>query len=149
MCSVRACLHVGELPGKASYSRGGTDKRSVYTEPSYSAFAAWLPHDAEMAPKYKKDFSRLNVKKRYKMYLKYKNKRREIQENLSNGSYVFLSYYISNIKAHTFYLGQPSYPGKVFTWQIFIPRLSDIPPLSAGNSPRRVTRLHHVNSHPG
>jgi hypothetical protein len=74
-----------------------------------------------MAPKYKKDFSRLNVKKRYKMPLKYKNKRREIQENLSNGSYVFLSYYISNIKAHTFYLGQPSYPGKVFTWKIFIP----------------------------
>ena len=27
--------------------------------------------------------------------------------------------------------------------------LGEIPPLSAGNSPRRVTRLHHVNSHPG
>jgi hypothetical protein len=32
------------------------------------------------------------------MSLKYKNKRREIQENLSIDSYVFLSYYISNAK---------------------------------------------------
>jgi hypothetical protein len=65
-----------------------------------------------MAPKYKKDFSRLNVKKRYKMSLKYKNKRRDIQENLSNGSYVFLSYYISNIKAHTLLSRAAELPGQ-------------------------------------
>ena len=70
------------------------------------------------------------------MSSKYKNKRRVIHEKLI---YQFvcifeLSYF--KCKANTFYLGQPSYPGKVFTWKIFIP-------------PRRVTQLHHVNSHPG
>jgi hypothetical protein len=56
---------LGPVYMEASYSArrvtrpGGTNKRSVYMEPSYSAFAAWLPHDAQMAPKHKKDFSRL------------------------------------------------------------------------------------------
>jgi hypothetical protein len=80
------------------------------------------------------------------MVLKYKNKRREIQENLSNGSYIFLSYYISMTK-HTH-----SISGGRVTWAKclhgkYSSSLSDILPLSAGNSPRRVTRLHHVNSH--
>jgi hypothetical protein len=77
------------------------------------------------------------------MSLKYKNKRREIQENLSIDSYVFLSYSISNAKhIHSISGGRVNL-AKCLHGNIFIP------PLSAGNSPRRVTRLHHVNSHPG
>jgi hypothetical protein len=47
-------------PARRVYTRpGGTNKRSVYMEPSYSAFVAWLPLEAEMAPKQKKDLSHL------------------------------------------------------------------------------------------
>jgi hypothetical protein len=38
-------------------------------------------------------------------------------------------------------------PGQSVYMVIYSSRLGDIPPLSARNSPRRVTRLHHVNSH--
>jgi hypothetical protein len=53
----------------------------------------------------------------------------------------------SKCKALTFYLGQPSLtPGQSVYMVKYLSRLGDIPPLSARNSPRRVTRLHHVNS---
>jgi hypothetical protein len=52
------------------------------------------------------------------MSSKYKNKFGEIQENVSIDSYIcifeLLIYF--KCKAHAFYLGRPSYPGKVFTW---------------------------------
>jgi hypothetical protein len=82
------------------------------------------------------------------MLLKSQIKRREIQENLANGSYVFLSYYISNTKhIHTIMGGRVT-QAKCLHGK-YSSRLSDIPTLSAGNLSRRVTRLHHVNSHPG
>jgi hypothetical protein len=46
------------------------------------------------------------------MSSKYKNKRQEIKENLSIDSYLFFSYYISNAKHITFYLGRPELPGQ-------------------------------------
>ena len=47
-------------PARRANTRPGvTNKRSVYMESSYSAFAVGLTHDAEMAPKHKKDLSRL------------------------------------------------------------------------------------------
>jgi hypothetical protein len=82
------------------------------------------------------------------MSLKYKTKRPEIQENLSNGSYVFLSYSISNTKHIHSISGGRVTRAKCLHGK-YSSRRSDIPPLSAGNSPRRVTRLHHVNGHPG
>jgi hypothetical protein len=68
------------------------------------------------------------------MSLKYKNKHREIQENLSNDLFAFLSFYISNAK-HIH-----SISGGRVTWAKclhgkYLSRLSDIPPLSAGNLP--------------
>jgi hypothetical protein len=82
------------------------------------------------------------------MLLKYKNKHQEIQENLPNGSYVFLSYYISNTKHIHSILGCRVTRAKCLHGK-YSSRLSNIPPLSAGNSPWRVTRLHHENSHLG
>jgi hypothetical protein len=83
------------------------------------------------------------------MSSKYKNKRRAIQEKLSIDSYVFLSYYISNAKQiHSISGGRVNTRAKCLHGK-YLSRLSDIPPLSAGISPRRVTRLHHVNSHLG
>jgi hypothetical protein len=40
------------------------------------------------------------------MSLKYKNKRQEIQENLSNDLFAFLSFYISNAKHIRFILSR-------------------------------------------
>jgi hypothetical protein len=56
-------LHVymeASYPAMRVTRPGGTNKRSFYMEPSYSAFAAWLPHDAEMAPKHKKELAKVS-----------------------------------------------------------------------------------------
>jgi hypothetical protein len=97
------------------------------------------------------------------MSWKYKNKRREIQENLSNDSYVFLSYYISNAKhIHSISGGQVtrakclhgggelpgndeilaiietySNPDLLFTWCSQVTHFDKFPAERNGLSPRR------------
>jgi hypothetical protein len=92
----------GELLAHA----GGTNKRSVYMESSYTRnllhdcrmIAAWRRNGAKTQKGFK---SFETLKKHYQMLSKYKNKRRAIQENLSIDSYVFVSYYISLSRLHT------------------------------------------------
>jgi hypothetical protein len=82
------------------------------------------------------------------MSSKYKNRHRQIQQNLSINLYVFLSYSISNAKHIHFISGGRVTQAKCLHGK-YSSRLGDIPPLSAGSLPRQVTQLHHVNSHPG
>jgi hypothetical protein len=51
------CTNRGLFIWRRVMRPGGTNKRSVYMESSYSAFVSWLPHDAEMSENASTDLS--------------------------------------------------------------------------------------------
>ena len=101
----------------------GTNKRPVYMEPSYSALICSI----------------------HCSYVKYLNlaAKCHFRPPFSHGK-----------KTHACAVGKSSsrlaeFPGQSVYMVKYSSHLGEIPPLSTGNSPRRVTRLRHVNISPG
>ena len=91
----------------------GTNKRSVYMEPSYSALICSI----------------------HCSYMKYLNLAAKARN------------YACAVGKSSSRLAE--FPGQSVYMVKYSSRLGEIPRLSTGNSPRRVTHLHHVNISPG
>jgi hypothetical protein len=137
----RACWYGGELPhlpGKTSYS----PRRDKHALCLYGTellgiccmIATWRRNSARTQKGFKVVWNVKNIPK------------------CGEKIYRFIMYFWVIIfqMQSTYILSRAAeLPGQSVYMVKYSSRLGDIPPLSTGISPRRVTRLHHVNSRPG